>query len=190
MAGASKKHAQAGKQPQGSSQGSSSASRDPTQRSTKSIPRLDGNRDPSVLVPVDYTRPTDLKNISEFLGIGGWYAARGVSTNTLLSQPAYACTFPNKHSQLLHLRMQTGFSALFREAETLDACKKNPCRFSSCPSLITILSFSITSHISNILPLYIICTIHYLLFHHHDFLRSPDVPGRLLLSTPTCEHRY
>jgi hypothetical protein len=126
MAGASKKHAQAGKQPQGSSQGSSSASRDPTQRSTKSIPRLDGNRDPSVLVPVDYTRPTDLKNISEFLGIGGWYAARGVSTNTLLSQPAYACTFPNKHSQLPHLRMQTGFSPLFREAETLDACKKKP----------------------------------------------------------------
>jgi eukaryotic translation initiation factor 2C len=94
---------QAGKQPQGSSQGSSSASRDPTQRSLKSIPHVDGNRDPSLPVPADYTRPTDLKNISEFLGIGGWYAARGVSTNALLSQPAYVCTFPNKHSQLPRL---------------------------------------------------------------------------------------
>jgi eukaryotic translation initiation factor 2C len=90
MAGATKHRAQAEKKPQGSSQGSSSASRDPTQRSTKSIPRLDGNRDPSALAPIDYTRPTDLKNISEFLGIGGWYAARGVSTNALLSQPTCA----------------------------------------------------------------------------------------------------
>jgi eukaryotic translation initiation factor 2C len=91
MAGATKHRAQAEKKPQGSSQSSSSASRDPTQRSTKSIPRLDGNRDPSALAPIDYTRPTDLKNISEFLGIGGWYAARGVSTNALLSQPTCAC---------------------------------------------------------------------------------------------------
>jgi eukaryotic translation initiation factor 2C len=100
MARPTKKRAQAERQPQGSSSGSSSASRDPTQRSVvKSIPRLDGNRDPAVASVLEYTRPTDLKNISEFLGLAGWYAARGVSTNTLLSQLAYACTFPNKHSQ-------------------------------------------------------------------------------------------
>jgi len=76
-----------------SSDGSSSASRDPTQRSEpKSINKLDGNRDPTAGV-LDYTRPTDLKNISEFLGLAGWYAARGVSTNP----PAYARMFPRKH---------------------------------------------------------------------------------------------
>jgi eukaryotic translation initiation factor 2C len=80
MGAPAKKRAQAEKQPQGSSKGSSSASRDPTQRS---IPRLDGNRDPAV-APTEYTRPTDLKNISEFLGLAGWYAARGVSANTLV----------------------------------------------------------------------------------------------------------
>jgi eukaryotic translation initiation factor 2C len=90
MGGPAKQRASAGK-PQGSSNGSSSASRDPTQRSErKSIPRLDGNRDP-IETCVDKMRPTDLKNISEFLGLDGWYAARGVSTNTLLSQPAHAC---------------------------------------------------------------------------------------------------
>jgi eukaryotic translation initiation factor 2C len=89
MAGPAKKHAKAEKKPQGSSNGSSSASRDPTQRSEpKSVPRLDGNRDPSMNGVLDYTRPTDLKNISEFLGLAGWYAARGVSSNALLSQVA------------------------------------------------------------------------------------------------------
>jgi eukaryotic translation initiation factor 2C len=45
MAGPSKRRAQAEKKPEGSSNGSSSASRDPTQRSEpKSIPRFDGNR--------------------------------------------------------------------------------------------------------------------------------------------------
>jgi len=82
-----KRNAQAEKKPQGSSQGSSSESRDPTQRSAqRSIPKLDGNRDPAVGV-IDYTRPGDLKNLSEFLGLAGWYAARGVSTNAVLSQP-------------------------------------------------------------------------------------------------------
>lgn len=85
MAGPAKKNAKREQKSQGSSNGSSSASRDPTQRSLpKSIPRLDGNRDPKALV-IDYTRPGDLKNISEFLGIAGWYTARGVSTNILLS---------------------------------------------------------------------------------------------------------
>ncbi|RAR14259.1 Piwi-domain-containing protein [Stemphylium lycopersici] len=78
MAGPAKKRAQADKQPSGSSNGSSSESRDPTQRSVpKSIPRLDGNRDPSIKAVVDYANPNDLKNISDFLGLGGWYAARG-----------------------------------------------------------------------------------------------------------------
>jgi len=91
MAGPAKKRAQAEKQSNGSSNGSSSESRDPTQRSApKSIPRVDGNRDPNVRACVDYTDPRDLKNISDFLGIAGWYQARGVSTNTPLSQAAWA----------------------------------------------------------------------------------------------------
>ena len=87
MAGPAKKRAEAEKQPSGSS-GGSSGSRDPTQRSmTKSIPRLDGNRDPSTLRPIDYAQAKDLKNLSEFLGMAGWYAARGVSTNPPTSAP-------------------------------------------------------------------------------------------------------
>jgi eukaryotic translation initiation factor 2C len=110
MAGPAKRRAQADRQPQGSSNGSSSASHDPTQRSVpKSIPRFDGNRDPTAGV-LEYTRPTDLKNISEFLGLAGWYAARGVSTNALLSQPVYACTFLDKQSPAYSLDLQTGFS--------------------------------------------------------------------------------
>ncbi|KAH9879904.1 hypothetical protein J1614_001928 [Plenodomus biglobosus] len=84
MAGPTKRRAQAEKDPeQGSSKESSSESRDPTQRSApKNIPRLDGNRDPGIKVPaIDYTKPSDLKNISEFLGLAGWYTARGVSSN-------------------------------------------------------------------------------------------------------------
>ena len=80
MARKAKKIATREQQSQGSSNGSASDSRDPTQRSAaQSIPRLDGNRDPN-LKAIDYTKPTDLKNISEFLGLAGWYAARGVST--------------------------------------------------------------------------------------------------------------
>jgi hypothetical protein len=122
MAGPAKKHAKAERQPEGSSHGSSSQSRDPTQRSVpKSIPRLDGNRDPSFGTVVDYTRPTDLKNISEFLGLGGWYQARGVSANSLLSLPAsackYPCTLPYKHSpRPMHVDMQTSPSPLVGQA--------------------------------------------------------------------------
>jgi hypothetical protein len=88
MAGPAKKRAQVEKQSGDSSNGSASHSHDLTQRSApKSIPRLDGNRDPAVRKAVDYTTPNDLKNISEFLGMRGWYAARGVST-----------TLPNKHN--------------------------------------------------------------------------------------------
>jgi eukaryotic translation initiation factor 2C len=99
MAGPAKKRAIAEKQSNGSSNGSSSDSRDPTQRSEKSIPRLDGNRDPNIpCAAADYSDPRDLKNISDFLGLGGWYTARGVSTSTLLSQPQCAsCTLPCKH---------------------------------------------------------------------------------------------
>lgn len=88
MAGPAKQRAQRERQPQGSSGASSAESRDPTQRSApKCIPRLDGNRDPTGILPgvLDYTKPTDLKNISDFLGIAGWYTARGVSTNALPS---------------------------------------------------------------------------------------------------------
>ena len=86
MAGPAKKRAQADNKSSGSSKDSSSESRDLTQRSApKSIPRLDGNRDPSFRKAIDYTAPNDLKNLSEFLSMGGWYAARGVSTNAFRS---------------------------------------------------------------------------------------------------------
>ena len=102
-----KRNATVEKKPSGSSSGSSSASRDPTQRSApKSIPRLDGNRDPHVNGVLDYTRPTDLKNISEFLGIAGWYTARGVSTNAFPSQPT--CAYLLQQTLPIHcLGMQT-----------------------------------------------------------------------------------
>ncbi|UPX19247.1 Protein argonaute [Ascochyta rabiei] len=92
MAGPAKSRAQKEKQQQKqqqqqtrSSNDSSSASRDPTQRS---INKLDGNKDPQghgqgVL---DYTKPNDLKNLSEFLGISGWYTARGHSVPAALPQ--------------------------------------------------------------------------------------------------------
>ena len=92
MAGPAKQRAQAQKQQQqqaARSKDSSSASRDPTQRS---IPKFDGNKDPHGhgAGVMEYTRPNDLKNLSEFLGMGGWYTARGVSANAFLHS-AYAC---------------------------------------------------------------------------------------------------
>ncbi|KAF2121980.1 Piwi domain-containing protein [Lophiotrema nucula] len=86
MAGPAKKRAQAEKKPTSSSDSArqstqgSSGREVASQRSVpKSIPRLDGNRDPTNTVKaVDYSKPTDLKNISEFLGILGWYQARGL----------------------------------------------------------------------------------------------------------------
>jgi hypothetical protein len=186
MARAVKNRAQAEKQPQGSSDGSSSASRDPTQRSTpKSIPRFDGNRDPSAGV-LEYTRPTDLKSISEFLGLAGWYAARGVSTNALLSQPVYACTFSNKHSQAHSLGMQTGSVRLAASSNTYKT--PLPRHFSLLHSVI--LSSSIFSFILTTLYLYITWVPHCLPFPHHDFFKSytPLLPGYCVLPTPTCEH--
>jgi eukaryotic translation initiation factor 2C len=114
MAGPPKKRAQAEKKPDGSSNGSSSGSRDPTQRSAlQSIPRLDGNRDPSGrLAAVEYTVPTDLKNISDFLGLAGWYTARGVSTNAHLSQPAYAGIRRRKHFIYAMPTLQTPLGSL------------------------------------------------------------------------------
>jgi hypothetical protein len=96
MAGPAKQRAQKEKQQQQaarSSNDSSSASRDPTQRS---INKYDGNKDPhghgaGVL---EYTRPNDLKNLSEFLGMAGWYTARGVSANAPL--PTHICTHLSK----------------------------------------------------------------------------------------------
>lgn len=69
------------------SSNNSSSSRDqPTQRS---INKFDGNKDPqghgADSRPEDRWRSQDLKNLSEFLGIGGWAAARGVSTNAPIS---------------------------------------------------------------------------------------------------------
>jgi hypothetical protein len=92
MGAPAKKRAQAEKVSAGSpSQPSSDGS------TPKSIPRLDGNRDPGILAgraPVDYSRPNDLKNISDFLGLAGWYAARGVS-------PFFSCEFIHACSDFL-----------------------------------------------------------------------------------------
>lgn len=110
MGGPPKRRAQAEKKSSGSSGDSSSASRDPTQRSTpKSIPRLDGNRDPLISgphrVPTEYSKVTDLKNISEFLGLAGWYTARGVSTNGSLSFLCHAARhFPSQPASCMSLQ--------------------------------------------------------------------------------------
>lgn len=88
MAGPAKKRAQAEQKGSGSSEERQSSGRDVTQRSTpKSIPRLDGNRDPvftAARKPIDYSNLKDLKNISDFLGMRGWYVARGVSPRHFL----------------------------------------------------------------------------------------------------------
>jgi|SRR5690242_1024598 len=100
-------------QPAARSADNSSASRNPTQRS---INKFDGNKDPhghgkGVL---DYTRPNDLKNLSEFLGMGGWYTARGVSSNAPVSARicmhasnrlpwAAPCTYPALTAPVLHV---------------------------------------------------------------------------------------
>ncbi|KAF1362486.1 Piwi-domain-containing protein [Lizonia empirigonia] len=87
MAGPAKKRGQKEKQPQqqASSSQDSSASRDPTQRS---INKLDGNKDPHGHGEgvMEYTKESDLKNLSEFLGISGWYTARGLTIPSALPQ--------------------------------------------------------------------------------------------------------
>ncbi|EOA89671.1 uncharacterized protein SETTUDRAFT_159260 [Exserohilum turcica Et28A] len=86
MGGPPNKRAQAEKQSNGSSNGSSE-SRNATQQSApKSIPRLDGNRDPGMRKPVEYMATNDLKNLSEFLGLEGWYKARGITVPHKLPQ--------------------------------------------------------------------------------------------------------
>ncbi|KAF2008199.1 eukaryotic translation initiation factor 2C 2 [Amniculicola lignicola CBS 123094] len=96
MGGPSKRHARAEKKASGSGPGSSegqqSSSNALTQRSTpRSIPRIDGNRDPVAIggrIPVEYSKANDLKNISEFLGMAGWYVARGYAIpDSLPSRP-------------------------------------------------------------------------------------------------------
>jgi len=112
MAGPAKNRTQQQKQQQQqaarSSDNSSSSRHQPTQRS---INKFDGNKDPighgASLKPIDYTRPNDLKNLSEFLGMAGWAAARGVSTNA----PILACICMHAHNGLpCILTMQTSSS--------------------------------------------------------------------------------
>ncbi|KAF2789751.1 Piwi-domain-containing protein [Melanomma pulvis-pyrius CBS 109.77] len=95
MAGPAKKRAHAEKKTSGPSDAQQSSREDAgrTQRSTpKSIPRLDGNKDPAVShadpnrAPIDYSRANDLKNISDFLGMAGWYVARGYTIPDSLPQ--------------------------------------------------------------------------------------------------------
>ncbi|KAF2444106.1 eukaryotic translation initiation factor 2C 2 [Karstenula rhodostoma CBS 690.94] len=84
MGGPPRRRAEAEKKGSSSSGNSSGPSREATERSlTKSIPRLDGNRDPLGASTrsehaVEYSRPQDLKNISEALGYAGWCVARGL----------------------------------------------------------------------------------------------------------------
>ncbi|KAF2747569.1 Piwi-domain-containing protein [Sporormia fimetaria CBS 119925] len=81
MAGPAKRRAQAEKETPATSDSHGSggnAGRGAVHASSpKSIPRVDGNRDPADRAPIEYSRPNDLKNLSEFLGLAGWYAARG-----------------------------------------------------------------------------------------------------------------
>lgn len=108
MGGPPKKHAEREK-PYGNASKSSSSG-GATERSTlRSVPRLDGTREGEVAA-VDYSQPNDLKNISEFLGIGGWYKARGVSSLTfflhsqgLTYAPAEPSHFAPSTSQALQL---------------------------------------------------------------------------------------
>lgn len=89
MAGPAKQRVQKEKQQQeqqaGFSNESSSTSCDPAPHSAD---KPNGNKDPNGhgVGVMDYTKPNDLKNLSEFLGMSGWYTARGVSTN--LSTPS------------------------------------------------------------------------------------------------------
>lgn len=91
MGGPNKRRALAEKKGTSSSGDSSGRSRDATELSVpKSIPRLDGNRDPATAgfgkaPAVEYSRPQDLKNISEALGYAGWCVARGVSTKAFVA---------------------------------------------------------------------------------------------------------
>ncbi|PSN62707.1 Piwi-domain-containing protein [Corynespora cassiicola Philippines] len=110
MAGPTKKRAQAEKKPSGSSHDSGEASNQTSQRSAiKSIPRVDGHRDGAPVklggpAPVDYSKPNDLKNISEFLGISGWYIARGYALpDSLPQRPAHL----NKLGREIVVRLNT-----------------------------------------------------------------------------------
>ena len=113
MAGPAKQRAQKEKQQQQATRSSndSSASRDPTQRS---INKYDGNKDPhghgaGVL---EYTRLNDLKNLSEFLGMAGWYTARGVSANAL------------SHSIYAYIHTIQTLRSLVPSSHTMDAALK------------------------------------------------------------------
>lgn len=91
MAGPSKRRALDEKKKTSSSGDSSTPSNEKS--TTQSIPRVDGNRDPGAGTivgrhAVDYSQPGDLKNLSEALGMAGWYTARGVSTNAILFLPS------------------------------------------------------------------------------------------------------
>lgn len=108
MARPSKRQAQVEKKSSGSSDTQQSSREsggrniDATQRSTpKSIPRLDGNRDPGVVSanpPVNYSKETDLKNISDVLGMAGWYTARGVSSLLSNLSQRLPCFLPVSHA--------------------------------------------------------------------------------------------
>jgi len=73
-----------------------------TSRSSPAFGRYDGNKDlvpahrDKNAIPVEYMELRDLKQISDFLGFGGWACARGVSppaflfiTHTVHSHPRY-----------------------------------------------------------------------------------------------------
>jgi eukaryotic translation initiation factor 2C len=114
MGGASKRRALTEKD-HGSSTGSSGNSRDATERSApKSIPRLDGNRDPVPTnggrLAIDYSRPQDLKNISEALGYAGWCVARGVS-NKRAPCPCSSCPHISSAQTLPRTRYARGSNA-------------------------------------------------------------------------------
>jgi len=196
MAGPAKKRAQAEKKPEGSSNGSSSASRDPTQRSVpKSIPRLDGNRDPGVGGVLDYTKPTDLKNISEFLGLAGWYQARGVSANALLVSARIcmqACMHPPAQTlpdSTAHLHFPICKQAQVRTPVWPRLAPWMHIRHLS-PLFLVFRTLSFLSFIHSFFPCTSPVLHHCASPRHHDFPKSnsPLLPGHDVLPSSTCEH--
>lgn len=162
----------------------SSSSRDPTQRS---INKFDGNKDPHGhgAGVMDYTRANDLKNLSEFLGMAGWYTARGVSANAPVS--ACICMRASNCSSCIPI-MQTsgsrapalhGMEAQHKYFLVHHFCLLHHSHIHSFFSKFDSFPFLPNSHIV-VVHLLVPLTISLL---HHVFQQPspPDVPGHLLL---------
>jgi hypothetical protein len=152
-------------------------------------------QDPSVKGVLEYTKPTDLKNISEFLGLAGWFTARGVS------QRIFFTNAPCLRPHCMHLPAQTHPGPLPWYADKLKSiaglaahlrlgCIKALIRMLSRPILIFHIVVSRQASLSRFASLYNICIRHCFPTLQHDFLKtcSSHIPGHCVLSSETCEH--